>query len=225
MTAPGPAAPPPYPAIPGRTAPPPGSGGARPVPGAAAGARGGPAVRRAADRGRPRPALARARRRARSPCCSAAAGAARPSSAWSVSNVQAIEEQGRTVTDDYYQALVEQELRQGVRPALRRRAAARVPGGVRPAGRRRAGRSPRYRVGEVDPTTLTVPVDVTLSRRRPGDRSRSPSPPTSRPAAWRSAGSADPAPVFCWARGAGGRTVVPNRPFHPHLAPADRQPA
>ena len=85
-------------------------------------------------------------------------------------------------------------------------------------------RSRRYRVGEVDTTRPDRAGRRHLHRWRPGARSRSTSGRTSRPAAWRSAGSAEPPPVFCWARGAGGRTVVPNRPV-PSTSRPRRPPA
>ncbi|MET8281839.1 hypothetical protein [Micromonospora sp. NPDC005174] len=85
-----------------------------------------------------------------------------------VSGVQAVREQGRTVTGDYYQALVEHNYgkaydqlcddaqRHESRPEFERRAAAepQVTG---------------FRVGEVDTTNLTVGVDVTLDG---GERER-----------------------------------------------------
>jgi hypothetical protein len=78
-----------------------------------------------------------------------------------VSNVQAIEEQGRAVTDDYYRGLVERKYGQSYDAlcddAQRRESRAEFE--------RRVSAEPRiasYRVGEVDPVTLTVPVAVTL---------------------------------------------------------------
>ncbi|SCL38466.1 hypothetical protein GA0070624_6225 [Micromonospora rhizosphaerae] len=79
-----------------------------------------------------------------------------------VTNAQAIDEQGRAVTDDYYQALVEKDWsraydklcddvqRQESRPEFEQRVASepQISG---------------YRVGRVDTQTLTVPVDVTLT--------------------------------------------------------------
>ncbi|MFI6272614.1 Rv0361 family membrane protein [Micromonospora zamorensis] len=83
-----------------------------------------------------------------------------------VSGVQAIREQARTVTGDYYQALVERDYERAYEQlcddAQRRES--------RPEFERRASAEPQvaaFRVGEVDTTTLTVPVDVTLAG---GDR-------------------------------------------------------
>ncbi|SCE98010.1 hypothetical protein GA0070607_3931 [Micromonospora coriariae] len=83
-----------------------------------------------------------------------------------VTGVQAIREQGRTVTSDYYQALVERNYGRAYDQlcddAQRRES--------RPEFERRAAAEPQvaaYRVGEVDTTSLTVPVDVTLDG---GDR-------------------------------------------------------
>ncbi|SCL17269.1 hypothetical protein GA0070616_1239 [Micromonospora nigra] len=79
-----------------------------------------------------------------------------------VSGVQAIEEQSRTVSSDYYRALSEQRYGQAYdqlcEDAKRRES--------RPEFERRVSAEPQiasYRVGEVDPTTLTVPVDVTYA--------------------------------------------------------------
>lgn len=79
-----------------------------------------------------------------------------------VSNFQAIEEQGRAVTDDYYQALVEKDWSKAYDKlcddAQRRES--------RPDFEQRVAAEPQvtgYRVGEVNPNTLTVPVDVTFS--------------------------------------------------------------
>ncbi|MCX5067011.1 hypothetical protein OOJ91_14265 [Micromonospora lupini] len=78
-----------------------------------------------------------------------------------VSGVQAVREQGRTVTDDYYQALVERNYGRAYDQlcddAQRRES--------RPEFERRAAAEPQvtaFRVGEVDTNNLTVPVDVTL---------------------------------------------------------------
>jgi hypothetical protein len=83
-----------------------------------------------------------------------------------VSGVQAIREQARTVTGDYYQALVERDYGRAYEQlcddAQRRES--------RPEFERRASAEPQvsaFRVGEVDTTSLTVPVDVTLAG---GDR-------------------------------------------------------
>ncbi|MFF0234263.1 hypothetical protein [Micromonospora sp. NPDC005254] len=85
-----------------------------------------------------------------------------------VSGVQAVREQGRTVTGDYYQALVERNYGRAYDQlcddAQRRES--------RPEFERRAAAEPQvtaFRVGEVDTTNLTVPVDVTLDG---GDRER-----------------------------------------------------
>lgn len=85
-----------------------------------------------------------------------------------VSGVQAIREQARTVTSDYYQALVERNYGRAYEQlcddAQRRES--------RPEFERRAAAEPQvagFRVGEVDATNLTVPVDVTLDG---GDRER-----------------------------------------------------
>ncbi|MCG5443318.1 hypothetical protein ACIBEF_05655 [Micromonospora sp. NPDC050795] len=85
-----------------------------------------------------------------------------------VSGVQAIREQARTVTGDYYQALVERNYGRAYDQlcddAQRRES--------RPEFERRAAAEPQvtgFRVGEVDTTYLTVPVDVTLDG---GDRER-----------------------------------------------------
>ncbi|MEH0936930.1 hypothetical protein [Micromonospora psammae] len=77
-----------------------------------------------------------------------------------VSNVQAIEEQGKSVTDDYYRALVEQDYDQAY-DKLCDDAQRREP---RADFAQRVADEPAvasYRVGEVDPTALTVPVEVT----------------------------------------------------------------
>jgi hypothetical protein len=83
-----------------------------------------------------------------------------------VSGVQAIREQARTVTGDYYQALIERDYGRAYEQlcddAQRRES--------RPEFERRASAEPQvsaFRVGEVDTTSLTVPVDVTLAG---GDR-------------------------------------------------------
>ena len=78
---------------------------------------------------------------------------------------QAIGEQGRADTSDYYQALVAREWSKAYDTLcddLRRRE-------PRPEFVRRVATEPQisgYRVGEVDITTLTVPVDVTLAGGR-----------------------------------------------------------
>ncbi|KWV32243.1 MULTISPECIES: Rv0361 family membrane protein [Micromonospora] len=79
-----------------------------------------------------------------------------------VSNVQAIEEQGQAVTDDYYRALVDKQYGRAYEKLCddaRRRES-------RGEFTRRVAEEPAvasYRVGDVDPQTLTVPVDVTFS--------------------------------------------------------------
>ncbi|WP_328348693.1 Rv0361 family membrane protein [Micromonospora sp. NBC_00421] len=79
-----------------------------------------------------------------------------------VSNVQAIEEQGQSVTDDYYRALVDKQYGKAYEKLCddaRRRES-------RGEFTRRVAAEPAvasYRVGDVDPQTLTVPVDVTFS--------------------------------------------------------------
>lgn len=79
-----------------------------------------------------------------------------------VSNVQAVAEQGRTVTDDYYQALVEKDWSKAYDQLCddaRRRES-------RPEFEQRVATEPQisgYRVGKVDTQTLTVPVNVTLA--------------------------------------------------------------
>lgn len=103
-----------------------------------------------------------------------------------VSNVQAVREQGRSVTDDYYRGLAERKYDQSY-DALCDDAQRRES---RQEFERRVAAEPQvdsYRVGDVDTVNLTVPVSVTFSG---GDRAsrRSPSPPTGRPAPWRSAG-------------------------------------
>ncbi|WP_239095814.1 Rv0361 family membrane protein [Micromonospora lutea] len=79
-----------------------------------------------------------------------------------VSGVQAIEEQGRTVSADYYRALSNGDYGQAYdqlcEDARRRES--------RQEFERRSAAEPQissYRVGDVDTTTLTVPVEVTYS--------------------------------------------------------------
>ncbi|MEV1144091.1 hypothetical protein [Micromonospora sp. NPDC049799] len=85
-----------------------------------------------------------------------------------ITGVQAVEEQGRRASQDYYQALVERKYgaayQQLCESAQRRES--------RRDFERRVADEPQvadYRVGEVDTTTLTVPVDVTYTG---GDRDR-----------------------------------------------------
>ncbi|WP_406041949.1 hypothetical protein OG799_00530 [Micromonospora sp. NBC_00898] len=163
MTAPGPAAPPPHPVLPG-------AGGAPPVPGPPAepGVPAGPGVAPPfaappTEGGRARLWLGLGVGALAVLLCCGGGGAAIVGLA--VSNVQAIEEQGRTVTDDYYQALVEKDWsraydrlcddaqRRESRPEFEQRVAAEPP-------------ISGYRVGKVDAQTLTVPVDVTLGGGR-----------------------------------------------------------
>ncbi|WP_229402606.1 hypothetical protein [Micromonospora okii] len=79
-----------------------------------------------------------------------------------ISNMEAIQEQGRSVTDDYYRGLVERKYEQSYDAlcddAQRRESRAEFA--------RRVSAEPRidsYRVGEVDPVDLTVPVSVTFT--------------------------------------------------------------
>ncbi|MET8234414.1 hypothetical protein ABZS77_27450 [Micromonospora sp. NPDC005298] len=83
-----------------------------------------------------------------------------------VTGVQAVREQGRTVTGDYYQALVEKNYGRAYDQlcddAQRRESRAEFE--------RRAAAEPQvaaFRVGDVDTINLVVPVDVTLAG---GDR-------------------------------------------------------
>ncbi len=85
-----------------------------------------------------------------------------------VTGVQAIDEQGRAASTDYYQALVERDYGAAYDQlcAQARRQESRRE------FERRAADEPQvtsFRVGEVDQNTLTVPVDVTFSG---GDRDR-----------------------------------------------------
>ncbi|SIR86144.1 hypothetical protein SAMN05444858_12294 [Micromonospora avicenniae] len=82
-----------------------------------------------------------------------------------VSGVQAVREQGRTVSTDYYQALVDQNFGQAYDQlcddAQRRES--------RPDFESRVAAEPQvtaYRVGDVDTNNLTVPVDVMLEGGR-----------------------------------------------------------
>lgn len=82
-----------------------------------------------------------------------------------VTGVQAIDEQGRAVSTDYYQALVERKYGAAydqLCDAAQRRESRRE-------FERRVAAEPQvaaYRVGEVDPSNLTVPVDVTFTGGR-----------------------------------------------------------
>ncbi|MEU4680724.1 hypothetical protein [Micromonospora sp. NPDC023737] len=156
MTAPGPAAPPPHPSPPGPPgeqppAPPPGPGVSPPF---AAPPTEGRRARLWLGLGVGALALLL--------CCggggSAVVGLA-------VSGVQAVREQGRTVSTDYYQALVDQNFGQAYDQlcddAQRRES--------RPDFESRVAAEPQvtaYRVGDVDTNNLTVPVDVMLEGGR-----------------------------------------------------------
>ncbi|MFF5073863.1 hypothetical protein ACFY2R_22350 [Micromonospora olivasterospora] len=79
-----------------------------------------------------------------------------------VSNVQAVREQGRAVTQDYYEGLVERKYAKSY-DALCDDARRRES---RPEFERRVSAEPQvdsFRVGEVDTNNLTVPVAVTFS--------------------------------------------------------------
>ncbi|WP_025619914.1 hypothetical protein [Salinispora cortesiana] len=85
-----------------------------------------------------------------------------------VSTVQAFDEQGRAVSTDYYQALVKREYgaaydqlcAQARRQESRREFERRAADGPQVTS---------FRIGELDQTNLTLPVEVTLSD---GDRDR-----------------------------------------------------
>ncbi|MFF3856836.1 hypothetical protein [Micromonospora sp. NPDC002575] len=86
-----------------------------------------------------------------------------------VSNVQAVREQGRSVTDDYYRGLVERKYEQSY-DALCDDAQRRES---RQEFERRVAAEPQidsYRVGDVDTVNLTVPVSVTFSGGDRGDQ-------------------------------------------------------
>ncbi|MGC4808526.1 hypothetical protein [Micromonospora sp. DT233] len=79
-----------------------------------------------------------------------------------VSNVEAVQEQGRAVTEDYYQGLAERKYAKAYDAlcddAQRRESRAEFE--------RRVAAEPKidaYRVGDVNLTTLTVPVAVTFA--------------------------------------------------------------
>ncbi|TDB69904.1 hypothetical protein E1165_27275 [Micromonospora sp. KC723] len=82
--------------------------------------------------------------------------------ALSVSSIRATEEQGQAITDEYYGALVRREYGKAydtLCDAVQRRES-------RAQFVRRVTDEPAvaaYRVGAVDPNTLTVPVEVTFS--------------------------------------------------------------
>lgn len=180
MTAPGPAAPPPYPVTPGPDAAPPPAAPGGPGTPTPPGAPGVPTP--PSDPGVPppprgpgvappfaAPPTEGSRKRlwlglgvgalALLICCGGGGAAA---VGLVVSNVQAIEEQGQAVTDDYYRALVAKEYGKAY-DALCEDARRRESRGE---FARRVAEEPAvasYRVGDVDPQTLTVPVDVTFS--------------------------------------------------------------
>ncbi|MEV4467045.1 hypothetical protein AB0J51_25890 [Micromonospora echinofusca] len=165
MTAPGPATPPPYP-------PPPGQQGAQPpaVPGPP-GDPGAPAPPTGPGVTPPFAAPPTEGRNTRLwlglgagalavLLCCGGGGAAVVGLA--VTGVQAVREQGRTVSTDYYQALVERKYGaaydQLCDDAQRRES--------RREFERRVSAEPRiatFRVGDVDAVSLTVPVDVTYA--------------------------------------------------------------
>lgn len=177
MTAPGPAAPPPYPATPGPDGtPPPATPGVPAPPGASGpphppGDPGVPAPPQGPGVAPPFAAPPTEGRRKRLwlglgvgalallICCGGGGAAA---VGLVVSNVQAIEEQGQAVTDDYYRALVDKQYGKAYEKLCddaRRRES-------RGEFTRRIAEEPgvaSYRVGDVDPQTLTVPVDVTFN--------------------------------------------------------------
>ncbi|MEV0003138.1 hypothetical protein AB0H28_12750 [Micromonospora sp. NPDC050980] len=158
MTAPGPAAPPPSPVPPGATPADPG------VPTPPAGPGVAPPFAAPPTEGRrARLWLALGVGALAVLLCCGGGGAAIVGLA--VSNVQAIGEQGRAVTDDYYQALVAREWSTAYDQLcddVRRRES-------RSEFAQRVATEPQisgYRVGQVDTATLTVPVDVTLAGGR-----------------------------------------------------------
>jgi hypothetical protein len=172
MSAPGPAAPSPYPPLPGQdggarppVAPGPPTGPAVPVPPAGPGV--APPFAAPPTEGRnTRLWLGLGAGALALLICCGGGGAAVIGLA--VTGVQAVEEQGRRASQDYYQALVERKYgaayEQLCESAQRRES--------RREFERRVIDEPQvadYRVGEVDTTTLTVPVDVTYTG---GDRDR-----------------------------------------------------
>ena len=158
MTAPGPAAPPPYPATPGRDGAPPADPGVPappPGPGVAP-----PFAAPPTEGGRKRLWLGLGVGALALLICCGGGGAALVG--LTISNAQAIEEQGHAVTDAYYRALVRKEYGAAYDKLCdeeqRRESRAEFA--------QRAADEPAvaaYRVGEVDPNALTVPVDVTYS--------------------------------------------------------------
>ncbi|MFC3500763.1 hypothetical protein ACFOOK_07260 [Micromonospora krabiensis] len=166
MTAPGPAAPPPHPAPPGHDggqppappAPPPGPPAPPPGPGVAP-----PFAAPPTEGRRARLWLALGVGALALVLCFGGGGAAVVGLA--VSGVQAVREQGRTVSTDYYQALVDRKFGAAYDQLCddAKRAESRAE------FERRAAAEPQvaaFRVGEVDTTNLTVPVDVTLEGGR-----------------------------------------------------------
>ncbi|MCZ7435984.1 hypothetical protein O7598_06240 [Micromonospora sp. WMMC241] len=158
MTAPGPAAPPPPPVPPGAPPADPGVPAPPAGPGVAP-----PFAAPPTEGGRSRLWLALGVGALAVLLCCGGGGAAIVGLA--VSNVQAVGEQGRAVTDDYYQALVAREWSKAydrLCDDARRRES-------RSEFAQRAATEPQisgYRVGEVDTASLTVPVDVTLAGGR-----------------------------------------------------------
>lgn len=148
MTAPGPAAPPPYPVPPGVPAPPPGPGVSPPF---AAPPTEGRSKRLWWGLGVGAFAIV---------LCCGAGGAAVIGLA--VTGTQAVDEQARVVTGDYYQALVDEQYGEAydlLCDAVQNRES-------RPEFERRVAAEPdisSYRVGGVNINDLTVPVDVTFS--------------------------------------------------------------
>ncbi|MFU8874859.1 hypothetical protein [Micromonospora sp. SL4-19] len=160
MTAPGPAAPPPPPVSPG-VPPVPGSpsgpGSPEPPPGPGVAP---PFAAPPTEGGRARLGLGLGvGALAVLLCCGGGAAAI---IGLAVSNVQAVEEQGRAVTNNYYRALVNKDWSKAYdqlcNDARRRES--------RPEFEQRVATEPQitsYQVGKVDPQALTVPVDVTLA--------------------------------------------------------------
>ncbi|WBB66971.1 hypothetical protein [Micromonospora sp. WMMD812] len=155
MTAPGPAAPPPHPAPPGQDGgQPPGPPTPPPGPGVSP-----PFAAPPSEGRRARLWLGLGVGALAVVLCCGGGGAAVIGLA--VSGVQAVREQGRTVSADYYQALVDRNYGdaydQLCDDAKRRESRADFE--------QRAAAEPQvsaFRVGEVDTNNLTVPVDVTL---------------------------------------------------------------
>lgn len=161
MTAPGPVAPPPHPALPGAGGAPPAGPSSEPEVPVPAGPGVVPPFAAPPTEGhRARLWLGLGVGALAVLLCCGGGGAAVVGLA--VSNAQAIEEQGRTVTDNYYRALVEEDWSKAYDQlcddAQRRES--------RPDFEARVATEPHvsgYRVGQVDVQTRTVPVDVTLA--------------------------------------------------------------